>query len=425
MNRLQDYTIITKSLVIKTFIFLAAFLAFLTLEPFFVWGNKLKELVGCVYITYFFLIAAKYNVISRKDIKLAFFTIFLILLYSFRYDEVYKILYSFLFLCVVLVPFVLLINEIKLKIYDWFIKIIAISYIPAIIVAFLLLLGIDLSWDNLISYSTSKSNYRQYLWSANYAVYYGFSEQYFFSYGGSIDRICAMFNEPGVVGTVSALILISKKLKLGRLYEKIILIAGILSLSMAFYTLIGLYLLIKNKKHLILFFIAYILLFSFTPKDSYLYNRILYRFEINSEGLAGNNRTNEGFEYVYKDFKAGNIKEQFLGIGEKEYFNKALNYKSEALSWKTFMVINGYLLFILHVLFFLYLALKEKNKASIIFVFFYFMAIYQRPFDFSLGYWLIFFAGILYSLNKEKSTVDNKSLSRGNLNEEKSIICNQ
>ncbi|EMK2596054.1 polymerase [Bacillus cereus] len=424
MNRLQDYTIITKSLIIKTFIFLAAFLAFLTLEPFFVWGNKLKEVVGCVYITYFFLIAAKYNVISRKDIKVAFFTIFLILLYSFRYDEVYKILYSFLFLCAVLVPFVLLINEIKLKIYDWFIKIIAISYIPAIIVAFLLLLGIDLSWDNLISYSASKSNYRQYLWSANYAVYYGFSEQYFFSYGGSIDRICAMFNEPGVVGTVSALILISKKLKLDRLYEKIILIAGILSLSMAFYTLIGLYLLIKNKKHLILFFIAYILLFSFTPKDSYLYNRILYRFEINSEGLAGNNRTNEGFEYVYKDFKAGNIKEQFLGIGEKEYFNKALNYKSEALSWKTFMVINGYLLFILHVLFFLYLCLKEKNKASIIFAVFYFMAIYQRPFDFSLGYWLIFFAGILYSLNKEENTVDNKSLSRGNVNEEKSIICN-
>ncbi|MGN4253606.1 polymerase [Bacillus cereus group sp. MYBKT14-1] len=424
MNRLQDYTIITKSLIIKTFIFLAAFLAFLTLEPFFVWGNKLKEVVGCVYITYFFLIAAKYNVISRKDIKVAFFTIFLILLYSFRYDEVYKILYSFLFLCAVLVPFVLLINEIKLKIYDWFIKIIAISYIPAIIVAFLLLLGIDLSWDNLISYSASKSNYRQYLWSANYAVYYGFSEQYFFSYGGSIDRICAMFNEPGVVGTVSALILISKKLKLGRLYEKIILIAGILSLSMAFYTLIGLYLLIKNKKHLILFFIAYILLFSFTPKDSYLYNRILYRFEINSEGLAGNNRTNEGFEYVYKDFKAGNIKEQFLGIGEKEYFNKALNYKSEALSWKTFMVINGYLLFILHVLFFLYLCLKEKKKASIIFAVFYFMAIYQRPFDFSLGYWLIFFAGILYSLNKEENTVDNKSLSRGNINEEKSIICN-
>ncbi|PEA32023.1 polymerase, partial [Bacillus toyonensis] len=122
MNRLQNYTIIKKSLIIKTFILLAAFLAFLTLEPFFVWGNRLKELVGCVYITYFFLIAAKYNVISRKDIKLAFFTIFLILLYSFRYDEVYKILYSFLFLCAVLVPFVLLINEIKLKIYDCFIK---------------------------------------------------------------------------------------------------------------------------------------------------------------------------------------------------------------------------------------------------------------------------------------------------------------
>lgn len=425
MINLQNYKVITNKLDLKIYIFLAAFLAFLTLEPFFVWGNKLKEVVGCLYVAYFLLISVKYKIISRENIKLAFYTIFLVLLYSFRYEEIYKILYSFLFLCAVLIPFVLLTNEMKLKIYNFFIKMIAVSYIPAIIVAFLLLLGIDLSWDNLISYSTSKSHYRQYLWSANYAVYYGFSEQYFFSYGGSIDRICAMFNEPGVVGTVSALILISKKFKLGTLYEKIILVAGILSLSMAFYLLIGLYIIAKNKKYFVLCFIAYILIFTLTPKDSYLYNRILYRFEINSDGVAGNNRTNEGFEYLYKDFKAGGIKEQLFGMGEKMYFQKALNYKSEALSWKTFTVINGYFLLIVHSLFFLYISFKERCKIAFIFTMFYFMSLYQRPFDFSLGYWLIFFAGILYSLNEEKNTVNNKSLSRGNLNEEKSIICNQ
>ncbi|MEI4801153.1 polymerase [Bacillus sp. FJAT-51639] len=423
---MQGHNNITNKLVVRIFIILASFLAFLTLEPFFVWGNKLKDIVGLVYGFYFLLIITKYNVISKQNIKLAFGTMFLLLLYSFRYEEIYKTLYSFLFLCTVLVPFVLLTREIKVKIYEYFIKIVAISYIPAIIVAFLLLIGIDLHWDNLISFSNSKSYYRQYLWSANYAVYYGFSEQYFFSYGGSIDRICAMFNEPGVVGTVSALILISKRLKLNRLYEKIILIAGILSLSMAFYVLIGLYLLLKSKKYAFLFIIAYILVFSLTPKDSYLYNRILSRFEITESGVAGNNRTNEGFNYIYKDFKAGGIREHLFGMGEKEYFNKALNYKSEALSWKTFTVINGYFLLILHSLFFLYICLKEKNKAAMFFALFYFMSIYQRPFDFSLGYWLIFFGGLLLSLNiqTKEDKVNNIELPRRSLNEKESIVCN-
>ncbi|MGG2017467.1 polymerase [Bacillus sp. S10(2024)] len=426
MINLQNHNAITNSLVIKIFIFLAAFLAFLTLEPFFVWGNKLKEVVGLVYISYFSLITIRYNIISKKNIKLAFGVIFLVLLYSFRYEEGYKILYSFLFLCTLLVPFVLLTNEMKLKIYDYFIKIIAISYIPAIIVALLLLIGVDLSWDNLFSYSTSKSYYRQYLWSANYAVYHGLSEQYFFSFGGSIDRVCAMFNEPGVVGTVSALILISKRFKLNRLYEKIILIAGILSLSMAFYLLIGLYLLLRSKKYAFLFIIAYILIFSLTPKDSYLYNRILYRFEITDKGVVGNNRTNDGFTYVYNDFKSSSIREQLFGMGEKEYFDKALNYKSDALSWKTFTIINGYILLLLHSLFFIYICLKEKNKTAMVFALFYFMSIYQRPFDFSLGYWLIFFGGILLSLNIQtnEDKVNNIELPRRNLNEKEGFVCN-
>ncbi|MED2516154.1 polymerase, partial [Bacillus thuringiensis] len=185
------------------------------------------------------------------------------------------------------------------------------------------------------------------------------------------------------------------------------------------------YLMLKSRRNFIIIAFSSIIIFSITPKDSFLYNRLLYRFEINSEGLAGNNRVNNGFEYLYKDFhENGSIKDIMLGIGESQFYIKSANYNSSALSWKTFIVIDGYILFCLHALFFIYMGLRGGNKNTILFIIIYFASLYQRPFDFSLGYWLIFFAGILYSLNKEENTVDNKSLSRGNVNEEKSIVCN-
>lgn len=408
------------------FCFIGAFLGFLTLGPYFTWGNHFREIVGIVNVGFFIILSAKFKIIERNNIKYALIAMVLIFLFSFRFDQYYNIVFNGLFYTASLVPFVLVTKKLKLKIYDYFIKIIAISYIPAIMVAILLLIGIDLPWEQLASDSTSKSYYRQYLGLVNYAVYYDISEQYIFSYGGSIDRICAMFNEPGVVGTVSALILISKKMKLKSSYEKIILIAGVFSLSFAFYFLVVAYLMLKSRRNFIIIAFSSIIIFSITPKDSFLYNRLLYRFEINSEGLAGNNRVNTGFEYLYKDFhENGSIKDIMLGIGESEFYIKSANYNSSALSWKTFIVIDGYILFCLHALFFIYLGLRGGNKNTILFIIIYFASLYQRPFDFSLGYWLIFFAGILYSLNKEENTADNKSLSRGNLNEEKSIICNQ
>ncbi|AGG04105.1 polymerase [Bacillus cereus] len=410
---------------IMIFCFIGAFLGFLTLGPYFTWGNHFREIVGIVNVGLFIILSAKFKIIERNNIKYALMAMVLIFLFSFRFDQYYNIIFNGLFYTASLVPFVLVTKKLKLKIYDYFIKIIAISYIPAIMVAILLLIGIDLPWEQLASNSTSKSYYRQYLGLANYAVYYDISEQYIFSFGGSIDRICAMFNEPGVVGTVSALILISKKMKLKSRYEKIILIAGVLSLSFAFYFLVVAYLMLKSRRNFIIIAFSSIIIFSITPKDSFLYNRLLYRFEINSEGLAGNNRVNNGFEYLYKDFhENGSIKDIMLGIGESQFYIKSANYNSSALSWKTFIVIDGYILFCLHALFFIYMGLRGGNKNTILFIIIYFASLYQRPFDFSLGYWLIFFAGILYSLNKEENTVDNKSLSRGNVNEEKSIVCN-
>lgn len=216
-------------------------------------------------------------------------------------------------------------------------------------------------------------------------------------HGGSIDRICGMFDEPGVVGTVSGLILASKGFSLRRSYEKIIFIAGILSFSFAFYIILLVYVSIKKYKYIWVILGTLVILMNTVPKDSYVYTKILYRLDLGNKEIEGNNRGNAGFEQIYKEFKQdGNL---LLGIKEKEYLYKANAYGSEALSWKTFVVINGLLLFILHTLYFMGYAFNLKNSNVWIFTIIYLLSIYQRPYDFTLSYWLIFMGGIVAASN--------------------------
>ncbi|UOK57874.1 hypothetical protein MGI18_26845 [Bacillus sp. OVS6] len=234
-----------------------------------------------------------------------------------------------------------------------------------------------------------------------------------------------MFDEPGVVGTVSSLILVSKGFSLRGKYERILLVAGILSFSFAFYFIMFLYLLIKKFKYGILIFGAIIILINTVPKDSYVYSTLLYRFELSSDGIAGNNRTNQGFDQLYADFlQNDNV---LLGIKEKDFFDRANRYGSEALSWKTFVVVNGFVLFILHTLYFMWNAFNLRNKHIWIFCIVYFLSIYQRPYDFSFSYWLLFFGGIItfkqMLISKDSYSPENmgkeaKQVNKINLNED-------
>ncbi len=378
-------------LLYKMYIYISAFYGFLWLHPFFTWNNSMIRYVGIIHISVFLLwaIVADYKV-SKSSIISAFFALVLILMFSFKDENVIRniLLYS-----MSLVPLVLIRNEERLKIYDKFIKIVAISLVPAIIIAILLFIGLDLKWSHLLSTSWTKPDYRNYFNLSIYHFYNGADQRYFFPWGGSIDRICGMFDEPGVVGTVSSLILVSKGFSLRRRYERILLVAGILSFSFAFYFIVFLYLLIKKFKYGIVIFGAIIILMNTVPKDSYVYSKLLYRFELSDNGIQGDNRTNKGFDQIYKEFlQSDNV---LLGMKEKEYLDKAYHYGSEALSWKTFVVVNGFVLFILHTLYFMGYAFTLRNKHVWVFCMVYFLSIYQRPYDFSLGYWLLFLGGII------------------------------
>ncbi|UOK57875.1 hypothetical protein MGI18_26850 [Bacillus sp. OVS6] len=159
------------------YIYIAAFYGFLWLHPFFTWNNKVITYVGIIHILIFLFwaIVADYK-ISKSSIINSFFALLLILMFSFKDEHVIRnlLLYS-----TSLVPLILIRNEERLKVYDKFIKIVAISLVPAIIIAVLLLIGLDLKWSHLLSTSLTKPDYRNYFNLSIYHFYNGADQRYF------------------------------------------------------------------------------------------------------------------------------------------------------------------------------------------------------------------------------------------------------
>ncbi|MED2496971.1 polymerase, partial [Bacillus thuringiensis] len=82
---------------IMIFCFIGAFLGFLTLGPYFTWGNHFREIVGIVNVGLFIILSAKFKIIERNNIKYALMAMVLIFLFSFRFDQYYNIIFNGLF----------------------------------------------------------------------------------------------------------------------------------------------------------------------------------------------------------------------------------------------------------------------------------------------------------------------------------------
>ena len=146
-----------------------------------------------------------------------------------------------------------------------FINIYALVSIPSILMFFLLAAGVNLEWEYLEPYSKAKQSTGVY-----YREYFGMvvlSTQIFTLGSGELFRLCSVFPEPGVVGTVSALLLTVTRFEIKNWKGVTLLVSGLLSFSLAFYVLAGLYLILKKPFYL--FFLMGLLsaLFFSLPSD--------------------------------------------------------------------------------------------------------------------------------------------------------------
>lgn len=262
-------------------------------------------------------------------------------------------------------------NSMKRYIFEFFYWIILLNNIISIFYWICYLLNIDIGFQKVPFYSDLlKINVERYY--IKWGIFAIFEE-------GKELRLCGIFNEPGALGTICALFLIAT-FSYSKLWQKFLLIiAGFLSFSFAFYLMIfvfaACYLIRRNAKNVVLL-IFFLLAFLILPQIDWgnnSFNLVMNRFRVTENGFAGNNRTTKEFDYEFDQMKkSGDI---WFGYGE----GKAL--ASGSLSYKNYVVQFGYIGYglLLAQWFIAGIVRARGNKDACLLLFFFLLSLYQRP----------------------------------------------
>lgn len=391
---------------------LFAFTIILGMSPYFVWYDlpHLYKLFALSVISLFilnFIVSNTKKHINKTLILLSLYILIVFLCLSFS-NEGLKIAASSSPILIII--FILLDKTIKKDIYFKFVKLYALFLILPIFYYILLASGVDLEWNRLETKHILKSIAGFY-----YREYFGMvilNNQIFNVGDGYFFRLSGIFDEAGVIGTVSALILVAIRFNLKTWYGKIILIGGILSLSLVFYLISFIYLISYKIKYVLILPIIIVSIIYLIGDENEFVNKYLFdrvTLLVTDTELV-DNRTSSCFEAKYKDFlESDSI---YLGKGSGAVSDTGCDVSS----WKGVVYNHGIVGFILiisiYVFILLYILKTEKNlskKVLLLTILVFALSFYQRP-NFDSIYFIILFysAGIQYKIEESKNAVNQK-----------------
>ena len=266
------------------------------------------------------------------------------------------------------------------KIYVWLIAISAIVWI-------LVLLGVHFPSHEIMPLNELKDhNYFQYpfLVMPDYDI------------GGSIFdaiRFCGLFDEPGVVGTISLLMLAADNYNLRKPANIVLFITGIFSLSLFFYLgsaiCISVSLFISNSSlsKKLLLAITFISLLFISYQWDVTHDAIWNRLEYDEyKGFSGNNRAEEDLKQYIEQIRG--TEEYWFGIHDKEIVERyadSASIQNAILSYGVFGCIIYAFFFII------YIFRKNSNYKNAIFcILVLFMTLWQRPVLYNIPYLFLY-----------------------------------
>lgn len=228
-------------------------------------------------------------------------------------------------------------------------------------------------------------------------------------------RFYSVFDEPGVLGTLSAIILYANNYKFRNWRVLIIFFASLFTYSMAFYviTIIGvLYSSIRNRKiiKLIMFMIVPLLLIGYGyMKDDYAFkNAVVNRFTKYDSVDLLDNRTGDHENIVFDNMIKSS--DSLFGFGDTYLQKMKL---TEGQSYKRFLLEYGLIGVIVMILMYLSLCRRKFNFYTIGFIFIFSLSFLQRPLIWT-SWQILLFACIIQNLliNTNKVKVRTYGLER-------------
>lgn len=289
--------------------------------------------------------------------------------------------------------FLLMNRDMKIKVFQYFYKIIVALGLISIFVYIAYLIRLPIGFEQLPFYNDGiqTSYYRRWL---IFAV---------MDSGFSLPRLCGIFNEPGALGTVCGL-LFATTFHYSKKWEKtVLMITTLFSFSLAGYLLILVYLIIylaqKNWKYALVVLGLVVFLFMIPNIDWHNdeINNFAQRFSITSQGLMGDNRTRTEFDSEFEQIIHSN----------SIWFGKGATYTADSgtSSYKNYIVQFGIIGFGIFFVLWLTAAfrLANKDKDCLILLLIFLISLYQRPVTMINTYgYVLLFGGFAWILNKKE-----------------------
>lgn len=305
-----------------------------------------------------------------------------------------------IWLIIQLVFFVKLDNLYKSRIFKCLTMIFAIAVLPSLIYFLLGNFGINLPYSIMYGSSANKTlagaYYRHY--PLGIVIYQS----------GYLARYCGVFDEPGVVGTLAAILFAALDKKNNKKLSILLLVEGFFSFSMAFYLLVAIYVLIqaiirgafKFAIVLVLTVIAFTVFVNTEFNNEYL-RKIQSRIDTTSFILVENNRTTDSFDSEYDYFVEKGGYPLLMGNGQGAV--ESNSHMTASSSYKKLVYNYGIFGFSLMIFVFVLLAKMQNWRRSYLpFVCVFFASIYQRPYVFTMEYLTIFIGALAYMAMQEE-----------------------
>lgn len=365
MNTSAGYS---KNSVNKGSAFVAGLLLYCLSAPYFCWSivsnHYANFILGALLAFLFYLNKASFSLKERK-----LFIAFLALLVLYWQTSGNNVFLFLLLLPVLMMPFCR--DSFADKAYQYFFTIYAVVMAISIIEYILAVSGIISPLFTVAPFNDEFDAYK---------VYFTMVAQ-----ETPPLRFFGPYDEPGVVGTMSAILLAKENFNFKDKRVIVTFLAGLISFSLFFYVSVFICWLInflRKKKPLVaILWLCVIISLSviLVTKVPVLNEKIAERLTIDETTgtLAGDNRTNYLLVGEYLDSMKG--KNFWFGIDNKAYYLELVKGSSSIFNE---IIVHGWLFIICFFLFFIayYFAHKERRVPFLIFVFLLFVTIYQRPY---------------------------------------------
>ena len=365
-----------------------AILLFLSIPPYFVWGvSRFLLILAPLIIIFLSLIYC--GSFSKRNISFALSLAVLYLLFALRDGKnITGIIAN------VSLVFVFAFNSHLIQAtYNKFFNIYSFFLIPSIVAyIYVVFLGIDLPY-NIIEPENAIKDYlfRQYpflILSDDISI-------------GAF-RFHSYFDEPGVVGTISGILLLINGLNYKKWQTWALLLSGIFSLSFAFYLLLFFNILFfQSTRVKVIFGGIIITLLIIFANNEIVQSLLLNRFMIENGQVAGINRTTSSMDFFMANFwnsdklylgYGNGYSQNFVNVGGASYKDLLINYGIIGLGSLSFLSI---LYGIKHLRF---------TKRLFVFGLIWGCIIYQRPFIFNLIYFYLMYI-ILFITDYQKTQI--------------------